>query len=108
MDNDCDGDVDEGLDAYGDGITDCNDQCPNSDMNATVVIDGCDTAVINHLLDTGCTISDRIAACAEGVRNHGQFVNCVSELTNTLKRNGVIGGKEKGAVQRCAAKADIP
>ena len=108
IDNDCDGDVDEGLDADGDGMAHCNDQCPNSNMSATVVIDGCNTDVVNHLLNSGCTISDRIAACAEGVRNHGQFVNCVSGLTNTLKRNGVIGGKEKGAIQRCAAKRDIP
>lgn len=108
IDNDCDGDVDEEFDADADGVADCNDQCPNSDMNATVVIDGCNTDVVNHLLDSGCTISDRIAACAEGVRNHGQFVNCVSELTNTLKRNGVIGGEENGAIQRCAAKRDIP
>jgi len=108
MDNDCDGDVDEGLDADGDGMADCNDQCPNSNMSATVVIDGCNTDVVNHLLNSGCTISDRIAACAVGVRNYGQFVSCVAALTNTLKRNGVITGKQKGAIQKCATKADIP
>ena len=65
-------------DADGDGILDCNDACPNSDTTPTIVIDGCDTGVENHLIDGGCTISDIIAECAAEGTNHGQFVNCVA------------------------------
>jgi hypothetical protein len=31
----------------------------------------------------------------------------VAELTNWLKAQGVISGKEKGAIQSCAAKSNI-
>ena len=77
-------------------------------MSATVVIGGCNTGVKNQLFDGGCTISDRIAECAKGARNHGKFVSCVADLTNRLRSEGIITGKEKGAIQSCAAQANIP
>ena len=95
-------------DEDGDGVPDADDGCPTSDTSPTVVIDGCDSQVTNHVLDDGCTIADLIAECAAGAQNHGQFVSCVAELTNSLKRDGVITGLEKGAIQSCAAQADIP
>ena len=95
-------------DQDGDGIPDGEDACPNSNLSSTVVIDGCDSGVTNHLLEGGCTISDLIAECAAGANNHGQFVSCVSHLTNGLKKDGVITGMEKGAIESCAAQADIP
>jgi hypothetical protein len=84
------------------------DECPNSDLSATVVIDSCNSEVPNILFPSGCTISDLIGACAEGASNHGQFVSCVSHLTNDLKKVGTITGQQKGAIQSCAAKAHIP
>lgn len=72
-----------------------------------IVIDGCDTGVTDQLLDGDSTISEKIAEC-EGARNHGQFVRCVAQLTNDLKRAEYITGQEKGAIQSCAAQADIP
>jgi hypothetical protein len=84
------------------------DECPNSDVSATVVIDGCNSGVPNPVFSNGCTISDLIAACAEGASNHGQFVSCVSQVTNDLKKAGTITGQQKGAIQSCAAQADIP
>ena len=100
------------LDTDGDGICDQFgeevDHCPESDLSATIAVNSCDTGVENQLLNNGCTISDRIAECAAGARNHGQFVSCVSDRTNELKHDGYITGKDKGAIQRCAAKADIP
>lgn len=74
----------------------------------TVVIDGCNTGVGNRVLDDGSTISDRIAECGAGAHNHGEFVSCVAHLTNDLKHAGIITDREKGAIQSCAAKADIP
>jgi hypothetical protein len=84
------------------------DECPNSDLSATVVVDGCDSGVENTLVENGCTISDKINQCIDGASNHGQFVSCVSHLTNELKDDGIIVGKQKGAIQSCAGKAKIP
>ena len=96
------------FDSDNDGVPDTTDQCPNSDLSATVVIDGCNSGVTNTLFPTGCTISDFIAACAKGASNHGQFVSCVSSLTNALKKAGTITGQQKGAIQSCAAQAHLP
>lgn len=80
------------------------------DVDATVIVDGCDSGVTNHVVDedTLCTISDLIAECAANARNHGEFVRCVAKLTNALNRAGVITGAEKGRIQSCAARASIP
>ena len=95
-------------DQDGDGIPDAEDTCILSDTSPLLVIDGCHTGVTNHLLASGCTLSDEIAQCAEGVKNHGKFVSCVAKLTQTWKQEKIITSKEKGQIQRCAAKADIP
>ncbi len=96
------------IDNDSDGILDYQDNCVNSDLSSTVVIGDCDSGVFNTLLPTGCTITDRIAECAAGVKNHGKFISCVAHLTNALKKDGVITGKEKGAIESCAAQANIP
>lgn len=95
-------------DADGDGVPDGMDDCSDSDLSHTVVIDGCDTGVANELFDDGCTMADRIAECAEGVTTHGEFVSCVAQLTNDWKQDGLISGREKGRIQKCAAQADVP
>ena len=94
-------------DADGDGICGDVDQCPNSDLSATVVIDGCDSGVANTLSPNGCTISDRIANCAVGVKRHGDFVNCVAALANSLLAQGVITSAQKDAILTCAGKSKI-
>jgi len=75
---------------------------------ATVTIDGCDTGVVDQLVDDCNTISGKIAQCAAEASNHGKFVSCVSAFTNELKKAGGITGKERGKIVSCAAKADIP
>ncbi len=95
-------------DTDGDGIPDDEDACPYSDLSDTVVIDGWDSGVENVLLEDGCTISDLISECADEADNHGEFVSAVSHTTNSLKKEGIISGKDKGKIQKCAAKADIP
>lgn len=95
-------------DADTDGVADGADQCPASDTQPFVVIDGCDSGVANTTLASGCTILDPITACAASPRNHGAFVRCVSQQMNALKKAGVISGKQKGAIQSCAAQANIP
>ena len=97
-------------DVDGDGVTDDADLCPNSDLTGdlegTVVIDECDSGVANALFEDGCTISDRVMACADGAENHGEFVSCVSHFTNELKPQA-LSGAEKGAIQSCAAQSNI-
>ena len=79
-----------------------------SDLSPTVLIDGCDSEVTNILLPKGYSLADEIAMCAKSAGNHGKFVSCVSHMTNDLKKDGIITGKEKGAIQSCAAQANIP
>ena len=95
-------------DTDGDGIPDDVDCNPNSDVSPTVVIDGIDTGVQNTLFDDGCTIADDIAAIAAASKNHGQFVSTITNYLNDLKKNGVITAQQKSAIQKAAAKANIP
>lgn len=73
----------------------------------SVLIDGCDTGVQDQLVN-GDTISGLITDCSVGAKNHGEFVSCVSQVTNDLKEAGLISGKDKGAIQRCAAQSSLP
>ena len=93
------------VDSDGDGVLDPDDECDFSDLRLTVVIDGCDSGVANHLLDDGCTMADRIGACAEGARNHGAFRRCVRRLTREWVREDLITLREWRAIRRCAAHA---
>jgi len=92
----------------GDGVPNDTDQCPNSNLSATVVIDSCDSGVPNTVFPSGCTISDLLATCAAGVRGHGTFVSCVAQVTNGLKTAGTITNEQKSAIQSCAAQANVP
>jgi len=91
-----------------DGVEDGADQCSGSDTQPFVVIDGCNSGVANTTQANGCNILDPIYACATGAYNHGGFVSCVAHEMNALKKSGVISGGQKGAIQSCAAKANIP
>lgn len=94
----------ENLDTDGDGISDTEDNCPESNLTETIIIDGCNSGVLNVFFDGGCTMSDLITQCSVGAKNHGQFVSCVAQLANEWKSAGYISGAEKGAIQSCAAK----
>lgn len=94
-------------DADGDGCNDEDDPHPNSNQDTTVNIDGCDTGVANVFI--GCsTMNDLIADCAANACNHGAFVSCVAHLTRDWKRAGLISGREKGKIVRCAARSGLP
>ena len=95
------------LDSDGDGVTDDLDRCPNSILDATVVIDGCDSGVPNTLFADGCTIADLIVICADEAKNHTEFSSCVADLTNRLKKMGVITGAQVGSINNCAARSSI-
>ena len=95
-------------DADGDGVLDAVDECPTSEVSATVVIDGCNAGVPNTVFPSGCTIADFMAACAEGASTHAQFVSCVADVTNGLKKAGTLTAQQKSAIQSCAAQAELP
>jgi len=95
-------------DSDGDGCNDDDDAHPNSIMDETVVIDGCDSGVDNVFVTSCSTMSDLVADCAASANNHGQFVSCVASLTNNWKSNGLISGADKGNIQSCAAGSNIP
>ncbi|MBA7706983.1 hypothetical protein ES703_115844 [subsurface metagenome] len=82
------------------------DQEPDKDVNRRIVIGECDTGVVDRFYE-GKLISELIRGCADGVKNHGQFVRCIADLTNDLKKNGVISGKDKRRLQSSAAQANI-
>ncbi|MGR8981276.1 MAG: DUF11 domain-containing protein [Gammaproteobacteria bacterium] len=98
-------------DSDGDGLPDSTDQCDNSNLGDTVVIDGCDSGITNTLLTNpqGCTINDEILKIIDAdPRNHGQFVSRVDKLLNRLKKAGVIRPQDKDPIHQCADQAAIP
>jgi hypothetical protein len=103
------GDVcDDCLDIDQDDVCDNEDRCPDSDLSATVSIKGCDSGVANDEdVEDGCSMNDLIGRCAGEEENHGSFVSCVAYCTNAWKKEGWITGKDKGAIQSCAAQSDV-
>jgi hypothetical protein len=95
-------------DTDGDGFNDDEDAHPNSNLDATVNIDGCDSGVSNVQVGGGSTMMDLILDCAANANDHSEFVSCVSALTNAWKAAGLITGAQKGAIQSCAGQANIP
>ena len=108
---DCDGD---GLgdacdpDDDNDGVMDVADMYPCSITDAVVNIDECTTTVPNGQVGNGASMMDKILECATNATNHGDFVSCVSALTNAWKAAGLITGAQKGQIMSCAAGAGIP
>lgn len=100
--------LDSDNDNDNDGISDGQDSCPDSNLAATIVIEGCDTGVANVLLAGGCTMSDRIDEAAASARNHGAFVVEVAFLAGHWRSQGLIPKGGLGSIVHCAAHAHIP
>lgn len=99
------------VDTDGDGCIDDNDEIINSNMEATVTIDGCDSGVPNEVtLDScGITMSDVMDELEAGeYRNHGQFVRAVASVVNGWYNSGSITLEQKDAIMECAGEANIP
>jgi cytochrome c len=82
------------------------DECPDGDDRATVVIDGIDSQVDNIDTGDGCTIADLIDQDAEW-RNHGQFVSHVSGLLEELEADALIDDREADRINSAAARSGI-
>jgi hypothetical protein len=132
IDDNCDGQVDEGgnalcnssadvcaedtcqgtagcitrlIDRDLDGVCDTIDACPATILTPTVVIDGCDSGVDNHLFAIGCNFGDEIAACREHGNNHGRFVSCVAQLVDSWKGAGLVTSQQGSRIARCSAQS---
>jgi len=94
VDSDGDGFCDP--DAPSNGPSGCigTDNCPDSDLSATIIIDGIDTGVENELLADGCTLADLIDTL---VTDDPASVDVVQFLVD-LKAEGFISGQDLGAI----------
>lgn len=86
--------------------TEVNVKCAVPDDRPTVRFRDSDTGVANHPVGSGCTINDLIND-ERTWPNHGAFVSHVNEVTNQLKKDGVISGREHGMLSRAAGKSGI-
>lgn len=92
-------------DSDGDGIPDDEDNCPESNTDTSIIIGAVDTAVNNVLFGDGCGMSDVIHAILEDpALNKGEKQAAVVAVANGWKKDGLISGKEKGAITSAAAK----
>ena len=60
----------------------------------------------NHVFSNGVTFNDLIGGAVDDAKNHGDFVNQVTQLANDWKKDGLISGKEKGEITSRATKSD--
>ncbi|SFP03335.1 F5/8 type C domain-containing protein [Amycolatopsis arida] len=81
-------------------------ECAVPDDRSTVWLRDSDTGVTNHGAGGGCTINDLIDDESTWP-NHGAFVSHVNGVLERLEKDGVITGKEHGALSRAAARSDI-
>ena len=100
-----------GGDCDGDLVTNEFDQCPATVVGEDLVVGACTIPGLDTILPTGCSLTevltDELAECEQGARNHGKYVSCVAKLTNALKKQKFITGAQKGQIQSCAAQTDI-
>jgi PKD repeat protein/type 1 glutamine amidotransferase len=80
--------------------------CATTDARATVWIDGTDTGVPNRSAGQGCTINDLIDDESTWP-DHDSFVRHVTTVTRTLQGDGLLNGREAGALTRAAAGSDV-
>ena len=79
------------------------DECADSDFSAAVILGTCDPGVLNQVGNDGCTIADRIAACATGA---SYDVACTRDATAALVDQGLIDNQQRAAIMHCARKPD--
>jgi N-acetylneuraminic acid mutarotase len=94
-------------DTDGDGVCDQADACPSSDLRDTVSIGTCETGVTNTLDSVGCSLQDRIDACATAEKRGGS-TRCVATLTHALFREGLLSGRERGRILGCLHGHEVP
>ena len=94
-------------DVDADGVCGDVDACEDSNLTATIVIDGLDSGVANKPLGDGCTMSDEIASLAAAARNHGDFISGLAALTRDWVRQWLITSIQRAEVINAAAQSGI-
>ena len=72
----------------------------------TIIIDGIDTG-IDDFQYQGKLVSKHLADCAAAAKNHGDYVSCVTKLTNALKKAGLLTNNQKQIIMDAAAKSSV-
>lgn len=91
-----------------DGVPDLADSCQvSAPTPLTVVFASCDTGVADRLLTSGCSITESILAIADASWTHGSFVSQTTRFASDVRKDGFITNKERSAIVRCAAWANI-
>lgn len=97
-------------DSDNDGVPDDQDDCEPSDLRPKVDVNLTEagvTSIDNTVDENGCSIQDRVNNCAEGVRNHGQYVSCIAHLAKDLRKDGTISKNQSKELKNGAAKSRI-
>jgi hypothetical protein len=80
--------------------------CGNSDLTATIIIDGLGTQVANQPLSDSCIISDQITQAANEARNHGGLVQQATHLATEWVRQGLITNVDRASIVNAAVKGE--
>jgi len=97
-------------DVDNDNVPDSLDQCLGSDLRPKVDVNGAQpgvTSIDNTVDANGCSIQDLVNNCADGARNHGQYVSCIAHLANSLLRAGTITRRQMTEMKVGAARSNI-
>ena len=95
-------------DVDNDNVPDSLDQCLSSDLRAKVDVNGLAagvTSIDNTVNAQGCSIQDLVNQCANGARNHGQYVSCIAQLANDLRKAGTITNAQSKEMKTGAAQS---
>ena len=86
-----------------DGVPDGVDNCIGSDLQPTVIIDGCNSKAGNDLQANGCTVADDVNQCAIDFANKPLHeLACVITRAERLRRAGIITTKEAAGILTCS------
>jgi len=84
-----------------DGVADVCDACPESNMGAGIIINGCNSDVENQLTAGGCTMLDEIGQCAAGASRISRFGGCVITLVDQWRIDALITTLEGDRIVGC-------
>jgi hypothetical protein len=83
------------------------DQCPQSDLRATVWTGNVDSRVANRHVSYGCTLTDVLPDAAADWPSHGAYVYAVDQKVRQLESDGVITRNEGVALRWAAGRSSV-
>jgi hypothetical protein len=106
----CSTDFDPGevVDSDVDSVLDRDDECPDTDFQPAVVINGIDTNIANMLNErSGCTMMDRIHEAAVAAEDRSDFIGAVALLTRTWIDDDLIDEQDAGNIRGAASGTPV-